>query len=310
MAAELVAMAMLRYMQWRLPVGALLSLGLAVAISAPGMAAGPYTAVTTDLIPGPPDASWTVSTDDTGPVTVNDFYGSPTASAPGFEDAYRKGWLHPAVGLFDDLLHYTSVFWAAYALGSFKGSAQADADRTSFRSISGFGSGAFEVTYPADSSGYSSDWIFFARGDYMAALSVSEQADLGHNVVVAQARRQFSLLPIATAEYRSIGYGVLGVVLVAVLVIVVMAAAAVLIVILVRRRAPTGGVGVFPVSYGSPPAIHFSDDRRHWWDGHVWQDTAVRIPPGVQISPDSTQWWDGATWRRIPSASGSLRSVS
>jgi hypothetical protein len=297
---------MLRQMRGRWPIAALLSIAAAAVLSAPAIAASPSRAATSDLVAGPPSGSWTESK-YTGPITVNDVYGSPTASAPGFKDAYRKSWDQTEVGLDDDLVHYTSVFWAAYALASFRSGAQKD-EHTSYQTLSRFGAGAFEVTYPADSTGYKSDEIYFTEGDYMAAVSMAAAGSIARDVLLDQTTRQFALLPIPAAEFRSIGYGVLGGTLVVVLILVVMAASVVLVVIFARRRSATARVGMYAVPYGvpaiAPAAAHLSDDRRYWWDGQAWQNTAVRIPPWAPISPEGTQWWDGAAWRPMPSAGG------
>src|SRR4029077_12533838 len=106
---------------------------------------------------------------------------------PGFVDAFGKGWYATDLGVSDDLLHYNSVFWADYALDSFRSSSETDADRTTFGSVAGFGSNAFEVTYPADSQGYKSDWIFFVEGDYMAAVVVWDKALTDRYLLIDQA---------------------------------------------------------------------------------------------------------------------------
>jgi hypothetical protein len=297
---------MLRHARGRWPIAALLSIAVAAVLSSPAMAASPSPAATSDLVAGPPSGSWTDSK-YTGPITVNDVYGSPTASAPGFKDAYRKHWDQTEASLVDDVVHYTSVFWAAYALASFRSSAQKD-EHTSYKTLSQFGAGAFEVTYPADSTGYKWDQIYFAEGDYLATVSMAATSDIARNVLLDQTSRQFALMPIAAAEFSSIGYGVLGGTLVVVLILVVMAASVVLVVIFARRRSATARVGMFAIPYGvpaiAPAAAHLSDDRRYWWDGQAWQNTAVRIPPWAPISPEGTQWWDGAACRPMPSSGG------
>jgi hypothetical protein len=93
-----------------------------------------------------------------------------------------------------------------------------------------------------------------------------------------------------------------------VVVLLFIVAAIVLIVVLARRSQAPTAFGGYAGPYGSAAIAGagpiYSDDRRHWWDGQVWQDTMVWIPPGVRISPDGTQWWDGAAWRPMPSARG------
>ena len=284
------------------PVAALLAIVFAAALSAPALAASPSPTATLDLVPGPPAGSWTDSPDDTGPIAAGDFYESDT-SPPGYIDAYGKGWTSTEVDLEDNLFHYTSFFWAAYALGSFKNGAQDDPDRNSFENVSGFGTGAFEVTYPADSDGYRADWIFFARGDYMAAVAVWDAGVTGHDTLIDQATRQLQMVPEPTTELRNIGYGVLGGVLAVVLIVVVMGVSGVVLtVFLVRRHNAAWRTSTYAVPYAPSVAAQLSDDQRYWWDGRSWHDTATRVPPGAPISPDGTRWWDGTTWREMPSA--------
>jgi hypothetical protein len=268
------------------------------------MAASPSATATAVLVPGPPSSSWTDST-ATGPMTVDDFYGSPGSSATGFIDGYLKAWDEGDVGLDDQLAHYTSVFWAQFALNSFKSGAQRDVTHTSFKLLTGLGPSAFEVTYPADTDGYKWDEIWFAQGDYLAAISMASKGYIAHDVLLDQTVRQLHLLPNATGELRSIGTGVLvGVGVVGTILVVIAIVATIAIVMLVRRR-PSTLAGIYPATSGTPAALagaQMSEDRRHWWDGQAWQDTALRIPPWASISADGTQWWDGASWRTMPSA--------
>lgn len=192
-----------------LPVAALLSIAIAGALNATVWADGSSSTAISDLIPGPPSGSWTASTDYTGPETVNDFYGSPSASAPGFVDAYGKSWDQPEVSVSDEVARYNSVVWALYALSIFKIEAQQDPDATSVRNISGYGNGAFEVTYPAGTDGYKWDEIFFAVGDYVAAVSLGATGIIAHDVLLDQSSRQLASLPAAIAEVRTIRTGIL-----------------------------------------------------------------------------------------------------
>lgn len=287
------------------PVAAVLAIVLAGVLSAPALAASPSPTATLDLVPGPPIGSWTDAPDDTGPIAAGDFYGSGTSSPPGYVDAYGKGWTSTDVDLEDDLFHYTSFFWAAYALSSFKSGAQDDPERNTFSTISGFGTGAFEVTYPADSDGYTADWIFFARGDYMAAVAVWDKGVNGHDALLDQARRQLLKVPQPTAELRNIGFGVLGGIVAVALIVAVMGLSGVVIaVVLIRRQNAASHTAAYAVPYGPSLDTQLSADRRYWWDGQSWHDTATRVPPGAAISPDGTRWWDGTTWREMPSAGG------
>jgi hypothetical protein len=48
------------------------------------------------------------------------------------------------------------------------------------------------------------------------------------------------------------------------------------------------------------PGVLLSSNKRLWWDGIGWQDTATAAPPGAQRSADGHYWWDGETWRTVP----------
>lgn len=284
-----------------LPVAALLSIAIAGGLNAAVFADGSSITPISDLIPGPPSGPWTVSTDYTGPMTVDDFYGSPSASAPGFSDAYGKSWYQPQVGVYDEVARYNSLVWALYAVNIFKVDAQQDPDATSVRNISGFGYGAFEVTYPADTDGYKWDEIYFAVGDYVAAVSLAATGTIAHDVLLDQSSRQFASLPGAIAEVRTIRTGILVAVAVIALLTSIFIAGILLIILLPMRRRANAAINPYPAPYGQPTIGNLAGDGRHWWDGHAWQDIAVRIPPGAQISPDGAHWWDGTGWRPLPS---------
>jgi hypothetical protein len=48
--------------------------------------------------------------------------------------------------------------------------------------------------------------------------------------------------------------------------------------------------------------LRLSDDRRWWWDGEQWQDSALSVPPGARRSDDGQRWWDGEIWRPVPTS--------
>jgi hypothetical protein len=264
---------MLRLMQSGLPA-ALLSIAIAGGLNASVWADGNSTTAISDLIPGPPSGSWTVATDGTGPMTVDDFYGNPSASAPGFSDAYGKSWDQPEVGIYDEVARYNSVIWALYALSIFKVNAQQDPEATSVRDISGFGYGAFEITYPAGTDGYKWDEIDFAVGDYVAAVSLAATGTIAHDVLVDQSGRQLASLPAAIAEVRTIRTGILVAVAGMALLASIFIAGILLLILLPLRRPANAAI-------------------------------STAIPPWAQISPDGAYWWDGAGWRPLPSTRSS-----
>ncbi len=276
----------------------MLAAGL-VSLLAIGLNAFPSTAAapTSDLIPGPPPGSWEVYPDDTRDVSASEIRGGGATSTSGFSDAYQKAWTQPGQGLVDRLEHYTSTLWAAFHFGGSEGAAKSNKRHSSYRTIKGFGNGAYEVTDPLDSRGFFVDTFVFTQGDYLAIIALAAQnAGPDQSVLEDQAKRQLDLIPVPIGEYQAIGGGVvMSAVIVFGALALVAAVAVAIALILVRRRGrrPAYIAGV-------PPGLMLSGDRRYWWDGQTWQDTATRVPPGVHVSADRTQWWDGVAWRSAP----------
>ena len=240
-------------MRPKLPVAALLAIAIAGGLNAPAWADESATTAISDLIPGPPSGSWTVSTDYTGPETVSDFYGSPTPSAPGFSDAYGKSWYQTEVGVFDEVGRYSSVVWALYALSIFKVNSQQDPDVTSVQDISGFGFGAFEVTYPADTDGYKWDEIYFAVGDYVSVVSLGATGTISRDVLLDQSNRQLASLPAAIAEVRTIRTGILLALAGGLLVTSIFIAGILLLILWPLRRPANVAISAGAAPYPPPP---------------------------------------------------------
>jgi len=271
------------------------AVGVACVLLAAQVASVSADALTSDLIPGPPDGSWQVYVEGTGAKTKDDIYGSKASTVSGFVDAYDKSWSNdPAQGLIDQLERFSSVFWASVRLSESRTAARDNKSHSSFKDVSGLGTSAYEVTNPADSQGYLSDTIVMTQGDYVSVVAIAAKSEPDHATLLDQAHRQVAMIPVPKAEYNAIGQGIVsGMVWVAIGAgVLTMILAAIVIIVVLRRRRPTLQPALAPVS--------LSPDKRYWWDGTSWQDTSARMPPGVPLSPDGAQWWDGVSWRPRP----------
>jgi hypothetical protein len=269
--------------------------GVACLLAAAQIVAVSADTATADLIPGPPDGSWQVYAAETGPKTKEDLYGGQANRVQGFVDAYDKSWTaSPRLALLDRLERYSSIFWAAYRLGQSEAADKKDKNFTSYRTVPGFGSAAYEVTSGPDADGTYTDVIVFTSGDYLSAIALAGKTPPDHATLMDQASRQLSLIPEPTNETNAIGTGIVNTIVIvaigagAVTIIV----GAIVIITVLRTRRPR------PQPAFAPAGL--SPDRRYWWDGMSWQDTAAQLPPGVPLSPDGTHWWDGVSWRPRP----------
>ncbi len=48
---------------------------------------------------------------------------------------------------------------------------------------------------------------------------------------------------------------------------------------------------------GNRLPVPLSGDRRWWWNGSRWIDSAATPPPMAARTPDGAWWWNGAEWR-------------
>ncbi|HET7465240.1 MAG TPA: hypothetical protein VFL29_01125 [Candidatus Dormibacteraeota bacterium] len=245
------------------------AVGMACVIVALQAAAVSATDVTADLIPGPPAGSWQVDTEQTGPLTKDDIYGSKAGRVQGFVDAYEKTWTGaPATAVLDRLEHYSSIFWAAYRLGQAEAADKKDRSFTSYRTVPGFASGAYEVTTGPDANGVLTDVLVFTQGDYLAGIGVAAKSTPDRATLMDQANRQLALIPEPVGEINGISSGIMNTVVIAAIAagaITIVVCAIVLIVVLRRRRRVP-----------AQPQPLISADGRYWWDGTTWRPR----PPG------------------------------
>lgn len=246
----------------------------ALAAVAQPVLAAPATG---DLIP---DANypWQADTAHGGPLTAQQIYGDQAGQVKGFVDAYAKVWDQPDQGLTDQLERYSSVFWAAYRFGQSEGAARRNKQHSSFATVPGYGSGAYEVTNPANADGVSEDLFVFAQGDYLAVIVTAARGGApDHASLMAQAKAQLATLPQPTGEYSAVGNGVFAAVMIVGGVMVLAAVAAGLIVFLVLRRGGRPAV--------SAGAITYSPDGHYWWDGAAWRPVQAPPPPPPPPAP-------------------------
>src|SRR5438552_19188070 len=93
------------------------AVGVACVLLAAQVASVSADALTSDLIPGPPDGSWQVYAKGTGAKTKDDIFGSRASTVSGFLDAYEMTWSNDAAqGLVVRLERFSSVFWSSFRL--------------------------------------------------------------------------------------------------------------------------------------------------------------------------------------------------
>jgi len=258
-------------LSWRSMATARVPVGAALAVVAMFAASPPAFGDTAmgDLIP---DASsqWHLDAARSGGLTARDIYGDKAGSVKGFVDAYEKVWGQPPnQGMADRLERYSSFVWAAYRLGQAQAADKKEATHTSFRTVPRYGSGAYEVTFPANADGYSADVLVFARGDYVAAVSVARHDGTpDHTALTAQADSQLATLPLPTGEANALGSGISTAVLIAVGIAVVAAAIVGVVFLVVWRRSPRRAAA---------GGVTYSPDGHYWWDGTAWRP--VEPPP-------------------------------
>jgi len=278
----------------------LITVVLVAVLAVPALAAS--SSSTEELTAGPPSfGSWAPDPAQTGPRTAADIYGSSGSGVNGFSDAYRRLWRGTDQVLVDRVEHYTSAFWAAFRYGESSGLASGNSGHAAYKKIPSFTSQAYETTDSADAQGFLADTIVFTRGDYLVLVELAAKVSIPHDVLMDQANRQLALIPVPTAEYTQLGFGIIlggGVFL------LVLAAVIVGVVLLVRRRRPAiaGRTAFATIAQQPAQGVTLSSDGRHWWDGQGWNDTALSAPPGAPRSPDGGHWWDGQAWRPVPPA--------
>ena len=183
--------------------------------------------------------------------------------------------------------------WAAYRLGQAEAADKKDKTFTSYRTVPGFASAAYEVTSGPNAAGTYTDVIVFTSGDYLSAIALAGKSTPDHTTLMDQASRQLGIIPVPANEVNAISTGIVNTIVIVAIVagaVAIVVGGIVLLIVLRRRRPPQPAFA----------AVSLSPDRRYWWDGMSWQDAEARMPPGAQLSPDATHWWDGVAWRPRP----------
>jgi hypothetical protein len=154
--------------------------------------------------------------------------------------------------------------------------------------------------------GFDHYMVSFVKGNVLYQVSVVGYSALSPQPALDQSRRQLAVAPAETLPQPA-GLGALEApdwllpATAALGIALVLAGLAVLLVRAVRRGGSWRAAAL--ASVVSPPAV-FTVDRRYWWDGASWRDSATSVPPDAPRSPDGQHWFDGSTWRPVPRAAG------
>lgn len=220
----------------------------------------------------------------------------------GFTRGYRKVWVQPGTSavLIERVEEYRYNVGAEDHLVRARLADARTSDFRGFFDVSSVGTADAYGERDVSPDDFETDNVIFVKGNLLLVVAAGRPDQGSVAVAVSQARAQYVSAPYETRDQvgapdrlpppailpagsrpNLVAAGVIGGVL-------LLAAIPVLLVVLLavhqRSRRP------YPL---------LSADRRYWWDGSAWRDTAVWVPDGAPRSPDGAYWFDGVTWRPV-----------
>jgi hypothetical protein len=220
----------------------------------------------------------------------------------GFARAYRKVWVqqNTSAVLIERIEEYRYNLGAQDHFNRSRAAIPQESNFGGFFDVSPLGTAVAYGDVVVDSDHYETDNVFLLKGNLVIDVAAGRPSQDSVDLARSQATAQYAAMPDETRDQSGapnslppaplipagtqlspVGLGIIGGVLLVPLI-------GVLLVVLVAARGRS-----------RRPHPLLSADRRYWWDGSNWRDTAVSVPDGAPRSPDGAHWFDGVAWRPV-----------